>query len=124
MSLRSPLAKVKGLGSSGHASGHWWLQRLSALALIPLSLWFVFSVIGHLNDDQQSLTAWIATPGVSLALILYAFFMFFHAQLGLQVVIEDYVHHAATKLSLLLLNKAIMLLSGVAMIYAILRITL
>lgn len=124
MSLRTPLAKVKGLGASGHGSGHWWLQRVSALALIPLSLWFVFSVIGHIGDDQQTLVAWIAKPGVALALILYAIFMFFHAQLGLQVVIEDYVHNSAVKFGLILFIKAIMYVSAAAMIYAILRITL
>ena len=124
MSLRHPLAKAKGLGASGGGSHHWWLQRTSALMLIPLSLWFVFSVLQRISDGQQALIAWIEQPLVSLALIVYLIFMFFHGQLGLQVVVEDYVHSERLKMVSLLLVKGVMVIAGAAAIFAVLRIAL
>ena len=124
MNLRHPLARVKGLGASGEGSHHWWLQRLSALALVPLSIWFVFSVIGHLGDSHAALLGWIAQPAVAVMLVLYLGFMFFHAQLGVQVVVEDYVHNEPVKMTILLLVKAICLIAAIASIFAVLRIAL
>lgn len=122
MSLRHPLASVKGLGASGEGSHHWWLQRVSALALIPLTFWFVFSIIAHLDDGYPAIVAWIAHPPVSVLLMLYVGFTLFHGQLGMQVVFEDYVHNKTTKSVCLLLTKAVFLLAGVASIFAILKI--
>ena len=124
MSLKHPLAKVKGMGASGEGAHHWWLQRVSALALIPLSLWFLFSIIGHVGDDYETIINWISHPCVSVLMILYLGFMFFHAQLGLQVVIEDYFHNQAAKLFILVLTKALLLLAGVASVFSVLRIAL
>ena len=112
------------MGASAEGSHHWWLQRVSALALIPLSLWFLFSVVSHIGDDHQTVVNWISHPGVSVLLILYLGFMFFHAQLGLQVVIEDYFHNQAAKLFMLVLTKALLLLAGVASVFSVLRIAL
>ncbi len=122
--LRNPLARVKGLGASGQGSHHWWVQRLSAIALIPLSLWFVFSIVGRMDGDHATVLAWVSSPGVAVLLLLYLGFMFFHAQLGLQVVIEDYVHSESTKLVAILLVKAIAVLAAVASLFAVLRIAL
>ena len=124
MNLRHPLARVKGLGASGEGSHHWWLQRASALALIPLTFWFVFSVLNHIGDDYAEVASWVSQPGVALLLILYLGFMFFHAQLGVQVVIEDYVRTEGVKLGLLLTVKAIALLAGLGSILAVLRLAL
>ena len=124
MSLRHPLARVKGLGASGEGSHHWWLQRVSALALIPLTLWFVFSIIGHLGDGYADIVAWVAHPPIAVLLILYIGFMLFHGQLGMQVVFEDYVHNKSTKSVCILLTKAVFLLAGVASIFAIIKIAL
>ena len=124
MNLRNPLARVKGLGASGEGSHHWWLQRVTALALVPLSLWFVFSIVGHIGDSHSEISAWIAQPSVSLLLILYLCFMFFHAQLGVQVVIEDYVHSEPLKIVSLLLVKAIAIVAGLASILSVLRLAL
>jgi len=124
MSLRNPLARVKGLGASGEGSRHWWAQRVSAMALVPLSLWFVFSITGHISDSHEAVVAWISEPVVSIMLLLYLGFMFFHAQLGLQVVVEDYVHSEPLKLALLLVLKAIVLVAGLASIFSVLRLSL
>ena len=122
MNLRHPLARAKGLGASGEGAHHWWLQRLSALALIPLSLWFVFEILNHMGDGHQAVTSWIAQPGVALLLLLYLVFMFFHAQLGLQVIIEDYISTEGVRLVCLLTMKAVNLLAGVAAVFSVLRI--
>ncbi len=124
MSLRHPLARVKGLGPSGEGSHHWWLQRLTALALIPLSIWFVFAVLGHIGDSHADILAWVSNPGVALMILLYLVFMFFHAQLGLQVVIEDYVHSEGLKLGVLLVMKAVLLLAAAGSIFAVLRVAI
>jgi len=124
MSLRHPLARAKGDGSSGEGSHHWWLQRLSALALIPLGLWFVFAVIGHLGDDYSAVVRWLSHPGVALAAVLFSVFMFFHAHLGVQVVIEDYIHNESVKIICLLVSKAVLLVAGAASVFAILSLAL
>ena len=124
MSLRHPLARVKGAGPSGEGSHHWWLQRLSALALIPLGLWFMFAVIGHLDDDYSAVVQWLSHPGVALAAVLFSVFMFFHAHLGVQVVIEDYIHNEAVKMISLLISKAVLLVAGAASVFAILSLAL
>ncbi|MBX2837760.1 MAG: succinate dehydrogenase, hydrophobic membrane anchor protein [Gammaproteobacteria bacterium] len=122
--LRNPLARVKGLGASGQGSHHWWVQRLSAIALIPLSLWFVFSIVNKIDADHATVLAWVSSPGIAVMLLLYLMFMFFHAQLGLQVVIEDYVHNESAKMIAILLVKAISVLAAVASLFAVLRIAL
>ncbi len=124
MSLRHPLARVKGLGTSGEGSHHWWGQRLSAMALVPLSVWFVFTVIGHIGDSHDEVIAWVSSPVVALMLILFVGFMSYHAQLGVQVVIEDYVHTELLKLVLIILVKGIVLLAGLGGIFAVLRVAL
>ncbi len=124
MSLRHPLARVKGLGASGEGSHHWWGQRLSAVALAPLSIWFVFAVIGHIGDSHDEVIVWVSSPGVALMLILFVGFMSYHALLGVQVVIEDYVHAESLKLVLVILVKGLALLAGLGGIFAILRVAL
>src|SRR3954463_381966 len=90
--LRSPLGRARGLGSTHRGSAHWWLQRLTATALVPLGLWFIFSVIGLVGAGRDQMTAWIGSP-VSLSLMLALIVAtFYHMWLGLQVVVEDYVH--------------------------------
>ncbi len=124
MNLRHPLARVKGLGASGEGSHHWWAQRLSALALIPLSLWFVFSVVNHIGDSHAEVLVWVASPSVAVMLVLFIGFMLYHAQLGVQVVIEDYVHNEFVKMIVILLVKGMALLAGLSGIFAILRVAL
>ena len=124
MNIRHPLARAKGLGASGEGAHHWWLQRVSALALVPLTLWFVWAILIHIGAEHHVATAWIAQPEVALLLILYLLFTFFHAQLGLQVVIEDYISSEGVRMVILLVMKAVNLLAAAAALFSVLRIAL
>lgn len=84
-----------GLGSAKEGVGHWWSQRVSAVALIPLTLWFVASIIAHTGSEYATFIAWLRTPIVGILMILLLIAIFYHTALGLQVVIEDYVHSGA-----------------------------
>ncbi len=102
-SLRSELGRVRGLGSAKEGVQHWWVQRITAIALIPLSLWFVACVVFLLDVDRATALDWLGSP-VTLGLMsLFLIAALYHAVLGLQVVIEDYVHSHAAKITLLLL---------------------
>lgn len=123
--LRSPLAKVRGLGSAKDGTGHWWMQRITAIAMIPLSLWFVYSLMQlAVQADRAAFAAWVASPAVAITLILMFIALFNHARLGLQVVIEDYIHSKKTLFALLILNKFIMFALMVISIIAVLKIHL
>jgi len=102
-SLRSPISRARGLGSAKEGVSHWWTQRLTALALIPLGIWFVASVVCLAGADHAAITQWLAAPFTLLALSLTLIAAFYHAVLGLQVVIEDYIHTKAVKVALVIL---------------------
>lgn len=115
--------------SSQHASGtkgsrHWWWQRVSAVALIPLTLWFMFAVVDHIGDDYATVVGWIGQPYVAILLVLYLGFMLFHGQLGVREIIEDYVHDHKLKSISLLVIKVILIVSALAGLYSILHIAL
>ncbi len=101
--LRSDLGRVRGLGSAKEGVQHWWMQRVTAIALIPLSLWFVACIVFLLDVDRAAAIQWLGSP-VTLGLMsLFLIALVYHAVLGLQVVIEDYIHSHAAKAALLLL---------------------
>ncbi len=89
--LRSPLGRARGLGSAKDGLHHWWVQRLTALALIPLTVWFVFSVVGLAHSDFDTFRAWLSRPSNTTLMVLFFAAALHHAHLGVQVVIEDYV---------------------------------
>ena len=122
MSLRSPLGRVLGTGSAKEGSAHWWAQRLSAVALIPLTLWFFFSLLLLPELDYLTVHAWISVPLSSFLALLLVAVLTYHSYLGTQVVVEDYVHANGAKLLLLLLLRFAYVLCGGAGIFAILRI--
>ena len=97
MSLRSPLGRARGLGSAKSGTGHFWMQRLTAVALVPLALWFAISVVGLSGADYAAAKAWVGRPVNAALLLLVLLTAVWHAILGVQVVIEDYVHGGAAK---------------------------
>jgi succinate dehydrogenase / fumarate reductase membrane anchor subunit len=120
--FRTPLGRARGLGSAKEGVQHWWMQRVTAVALVPLTLWFVATLIGRLGADHAAAAAWLSEP-VPLGLtILLVAAVFYHAQLGLQVVIEDYVHAEAAKIILVFLSKLASLLLGLSAVLALLFI--
>jgi succinate dehydrogenase / fumarate reductase, membrane anchor subunit len=120
--LRSPLGRVKGLGSAKEGAEHWWVQRVTAVALVPLSLWFVGSVIALAGAPHAELVAWLGSPLAAILMLLLIGATFYHAALGIQVVVEDYVHAEGVKIAALLLNKLVCLALAVAGIFAVLKI--
>ena len=122
MSLRSPLGRVRGLGSAKSGTEHFWIQRVTAIALIPLSLWFVYSIISLAGGDYLGAVAWLRTPTTAVLMILLIVATFHHMQLGLQVVIEDYVHGEGIKIASLLLMKGASLLLAVAAAFSVLKV--
>lgn len=124
MSMRSPLARVRGLGTAKEGVAHWWSQRLTAIALVPLTLWFIASLASLAGADHEAIKLWAGGPVVASMLLLLIIATFYHAYLGLQVVIEDYVHGEAAKLALLLLVKGSALLLAAIAIMSVLTLAL
>lgn len=122
MSLRSDLGRVRGLGSAKDGVSHWWHQRLSAIALIPLSLWFVVTLLGKFQAGHAAVVAWIGSPFVTVLLLALVVATFYHAKLGLQVVIEDYFHTKLNKFGLLITMKLAVAFGALLAIVAILKI--
>ncbi len=122
MSGRGSLRRVLGLGSVKGGVRHWWMQRLTAIALVPLSIWFITSVTCLAGADHARVTSWISDPFVALILILMLITMFYHLRLGLQVVIEDYIHTKTLKLMCMLGNDFINIALAVACAFSVLKI--
>lgn len=122
MSIRSPLARARGLGSAKSGVEHWWGQRVSAVALVPLSLWFVASLLAHVGADYASVIAWLSAPLPAVLMILYLAALFHHSQLGLQVVIEDYVHTPSLKFASIIVLQFANVLLAVAAVVSVLMI--
>lgn len=122
MSLRSPVGRVLGLGAAKEGAAHWWSQRVSAVALALLALWFVSALLRMPDLSYSTITAWIAMPLHAVLLLLLVSTLVYHSQLGVQVVVEDYVHHHGLKVAtMLLLTFGHVVLAALA-IFAILRI--
>ena len=105
MNMRSPLSRARGLGSAKTGTDHWWAQRLTALALIPLVIWFIVSMIIVTGADHAAAVGFISSPINAVLLILLIVATFHHGQLGLQVVIEDYIHTRWLEVSLIIAVK-------------------
>jgi succinate dehydrogenase / fumarate reductase, membrane anchor subunit len=124
MSLRTPIARVRGLGSAREGVHHWTWQRLTAIANVPLVLWFVFGAVARTGGGYEAYAAWLSSPVSATLMILLILSVFHHARLGVQVMIEDYVHHEGLKVaSLVALTLATFLLGGLCVV-AVLMVAL
>ena len=120
--LRSPLGRALGLGSAKAGVAHWWAQRVTAVALIPLVLWFVAALVALTGADRSMVVAWLREPFPAIVTVLLLIAGLYHMSLGIQVVIEDYIHNEATKISAIVLNKLVAFAIAAAGIFAVLRI--
>jgi succinate dehydrogenase / fumarate reductase membrane anchor subunit len=125
MEFRSTLSKVRGHGLSTEGGvAHWWGQRMTAIALVPLILWFVVSSIVLIGADYATFIQWVRTGGNSVLLILLTFAIYHHGQLGLQVIIEDYIHHEAAHFTALITVKLGTFFLAVYTVFSIVRLAL
>lgn len=117
MDYRTPLARAKGLGSAKSGTGHWWLQRVTAVALVPLSFWLIKFLRLSLTAPYQQTVDWLASPVNTVCIIAWIVAVFYHAALGLQVVIEDYVAPEGVKIaSIWAVNLAFLFLAMAALL--------
>lgn len=122
--LRTPLSIAKGMGSAKKGTSHFWHQRLTALALIPLVIWFCFSLASLPSLDHASINAWLSSPFSAVLMICALLALFSHGAMGLQVVIEDYVSNHAVRTAAIILVHLLAILLGVTGIFAVLKIAI
>jgi len=121
-SLETPLHKVRGLGAAHSGTGHFYRERLTSVALIPLSLWFAYAMLGLAGTNEVAVVSFLAHPWNAILMAAFAVISFYHLSLGLQVVIDDYVHTTGMKLFLLLLVRFIVIAAGISCVFALIRI--
>ena len=121
MSLRSPLGKVLGTGSAKEGVHHWWMQRLTSIALVPLTIWFVVSLLSLGSFEHVAVITWMAQSWTALLLVLFILVATWHSQLGVRVVVEDYVHGGSKTVTLVLITfiHAVVAAAG---IFAVLKV--
>jgi|TARA_R110002096_G_scaffold61468_10_gene152800 succinate dehydrogenase / fumarate reductase, membrane anchor subunit len=124
MSLRSPLGTAKGLGSAKDGLHHWWAQRVTAVALIPLTVLFAFQVALLSMSDYKTVIDCIGSPWSSALIISLIVAAFYHAALGMQVIYEDYISNKAIRIGAIMTTNLMLFLLGTAAIIAVLRIAL
>jgi succinate dehydrogenase / fumarate reductase, membrane anchor subunit len=124
VSLRSPISLALGKGAAGGAAQHWWLQRLTAIALAPLTLWFLFSVLGLPSLGYDEVHAWLAGGWTPVWMTLLIVAATWHSLLGVQVVVEDYVSGKSAKTATLILSNFLHAIVAAAALFALLKIAL
>ena len=122
--MRSPLGRARGYGAAQVGLGHWWAQRVTSVALVPLSLWFVCAVIRLEGASRADVAHWLAGPLPMVLMLVTLATLFYHLQLGISVIIEDYVHHEAMKVASGMLVKAVCLLLALVGMVSVLRLGL
>jgi succinate dehydrogenase / fumarate reductase, membrane anchor subunit len=121
-SLQTPLHKVQGLGASHSGTGHFWRQRITALALVPLGLWFTFAVLGLVGTNEVVVLSFLAHPWNALLMAAFAVIMLYHMSLGLQVVVDDYVHSTGMKIFCILMIRFVVIAAISTCLFALIRI--
>jgi succinate dehydrogenase / fumarate reductase membrane anchor subunit len=124
MSLRSPIGRVLGLGSAKEGVQHWWLQRLTSVALVPLSIWFAVSLLTLPSLDYATVRAWMSQSSTALLLIVFVVVAAWHSKLGVQVVVEDYVHDAGARTLTLVSLTFVHVLLAAAGVFSVLKVAL
>lgn len=122
MNFQTPLARARGLGSARQGSHDWWRQRVTAIALIPICLWFAISLALLPNAGYETVVRWVTAPWNTILLLSFIFLAFYHAMLGLQIVVEDYVHSDWRKILGILGVKLVLAFLALASAFAVLRI--
>ena len=124
MSLQTPISRVRGLGSAKEGTHHWTAQRLTAIVLAPLSLWLIYTLVFITGADYAAVTVWLQETMNAALLLLFLFALYYHAQLGVQVVIEDYINTEWQKITCLIVIKFLALLAGLSASIAVLKVYL
>jgi succinate dehydrogenase / fumarate reductase membrane anchor subunit len=119
---QTPLHKVQGLGAAHSGTGHFWHERVTAVALIPLSLWFLYVMLGLSGTSEVTALQFLAHPWNAILMGAFVAFSLWHAYLGLRVVIDDYIHTAGMKIFLMLVTRFSIIAVGAISIFAIVRI--
>lgn len=122
--MRTQMSRVRGLGAAHDGTAHWWSMRISAIALVPLTLWFVFSVASLVGAPHADFVAWVQNPVVAGLLILFILVGLKHSVQGLQVVFEDYIHCEGMRIAVLLVCAAVHVVAAVVCVLAVLMILL
>ena len=121
-SLQTPLHKVQGLGPSHSGTGHFWRQRITAVALIPLGLWFVYAMLGLVDTNEVAVLSFLSKPWNALLMAAFATTLLYHMTLGLQDIVDDYIHTAGTKVFLRITILVAAIAVGAVSLFAIIRI--
>jgi succinate dehydrogenase / fumarate reductase membrane anchor subunit len=121
-SLETPLHKVQGLGASHSGTGHFWRERVTSVALIPLSLWFAYAILGLVGTNEVAVVSFLAHPWNAILMGLFVVITFYHLSLGLQQILDDYVHAPGTKLFLRLAVTVIWVVASLVSVFALVRI--
>lgn len=124
MNMRTPIKEMRGLGSAKDGTHHWWAQRMTALGLIPLSFWFVFSMVSLIGASHAEFTAWMAEPMNAILMLLFLPILVVHSMQGLQVIMEDYIDPEWLKVTCVILMQFVHYFLGAASIVAILRLAI
>ena len=122
MQYRTDTKNVKGLGTAKHGFGHWWMQRLTAVLMVPLGIWFVYSLMSMENRSADSLIMWLHNPVPAILMALWTVTVVYHAALGLQVIIEDYIHAKKLALPLLIFIKIAMFAMIMVTIFSLFKL--
>ncbi|MCW9032614.1 MAG: succinate dehydrogenase, hydrophobic membrane anchor protein [Alphaproteobacteria bacterium] len=120
--MRSKLANVRGHGSAKSGSQKWWAERLTALALFPLTIWIIYSILSGVGSDYAAFKEWMSAPGTLALIICYIFALFWHISMGLTMVIEDYIHDKPVEIVLLIAVKFGTFFLGVFSVVSVLKV--
>lgn len=126
MTLKTPLAQIKGLGSAKSGTIHWMHQRGTAIILVPLTIWFVYSLVGLIAGGAEiaQIARWLSSPMTAVFMALFTLVLHYHAALGMQVIIEDYIHQKFLKFSSLIIVKYGLIVSAIISILSIIKLHL